>query len=41
MGIEVGREIRRLVVQAFAAYHDARFLPHSAVDWDRRQVLVG
>ena len=33
VGIELGREIRRLVVQAFAAYHDARYLPHSTAGW--------
>lgn len=41
VGIEVDREIRRLVAQALAAYHDARFLPHSVVDWGQRQELVG
>ena len=33
VGIELGREIRRLVAQALVAYHGVRCLPHSAVDW--------
>lgn len=41
VGTEVDREIHRLAAQALAAYHDARFLPHSVVDLDQRQGLAG
>lgn len=41
VGSELGREIRRLAAQVLVAYHGVRYLPHSAADWDQRQVLVG
>lgn len=36
VGIELGREIRRLVAQALVAYHGVRYLPHSVAGWGQR-----